>query len=213
MNKDVFAYLDLVCAQIKPKQVRLSTRAELAGHIQMLIDELRQTNLDEKEAVKEALDRMGNPHDIGKQIASFNVPWQNLLTTTAGAVLLVAIFIWLGIFRNVYLFDPSALAFVVLLTMAFVLIGGISRLTRLSALTRGRTAALYAGGIGMTAGVVEALGSLGDLAKFGVGLSFCITSILYGLITSAVLTSIAHLCRPLERNEIRKILGWEDFEI
>jgi len=212
MNKDVSAYLDLVCAQIKSKQARLSTRAELAGHIQLLIDELRQTGLGEKEAVEEALDRMGNPRDIGNQIVSFNAPWQNFLTTIAGAVLLVAIFAWLRVFRNVYLFDPSALTFVVLLTLAFVLIGGLSRLTRLSALTRGRTTALYAGGIGMVAGAVEALGNIGDLAKFGVGLSFCITSILYGLITSAVLTSVAHLCRPLEGKEIRKILGWEEFE-
>jgi hypothetical protein len=43
-------------------------------------------------------------------------------------------------------------------------------------IVRGRTAALYAGGIGMVIGV-------------------------------------GHLCRPLESAELRKILGWEDFEL
>ena len=168
--------------------------------------------MDEEIAVQTAMERMGNPADIGKQIASFNAPWQNCMTMVFGVLLLVMLFVWLGVFRNIHLFNLSALFFVVLMTLAFVLVGGISRLTKLSAITRGRTAALYAGGIGMVIGIVQTLGDIGDLTLIGVGLSFCITSILYGLLTSAVLTSVGHLCRPLEPSEIRRILKWEDFD-
>ena len=213
MNKNITEYLNLACAQIKSKQRRLSTRAELMSHIQASVDELKRKGMDEKNAVQTALERMGNPTDIGKQISSFNAPWQNSITMICGISILVILFTWLGLFRNVHLFDLSALVFVLLLTLAFVMIGGISRLTKLSAITRGRTAALYAGGVGMVIGIVQALGNISDLASIGIGLSFCITSVLYGLLTSAVLTSIGHLCRPLEPTEIRKILGWEDFEL
>jgi len=213
MNKNITEYLNLVCVQVKSKQRRLSTRAELMSHIQASVTELKQTGMDEKNAVQTALERMGNPTDIGKQISSFNAPWQNLVTMIVGISLLVMLFIWLGAFRNIHLFNLSALIFTILMTSAFVLIGGLSRLTILSAIVRGRTAALYAGGIGMVIGVVQTLGGIGDLATIGIGLSFCITSILYGLLTSAVLTSVGHLCRPLESAEIRKILGWEDFEL
>ena len=213
MNKSITEYLNLVCAKIKSRQARLAARAELMGHIQASVEDLKRAGFDGDEAVKTALERMGDPSDIGAKMASFNAPWKYLFTTAAGAAMLAAIFIWLGVFRRVYLFDPSALLFVILLTLAFVLIGGLSRLTKLSAVARGRTAALYAGGIGMVIGVVDVLGNIGDLASFAVALSFCVTSILYGLLASALLTSIGHFFRPLEPNEIRRILGWEDFEL
>jgi len=213
MNKKITSYLNLACAQIKSKQRRLSTRAELMSHISAAVEDMKRAGIDEDSAVQAALERMGEPGEIGRQISSFNSPWQNLLTAACGVLLLTALFMWLGVFRGVYLFDLSALVFVVLLTLAFVLVGGISRLTKLSALARGRTAALYAGGIGMVIGIVQALGSIGDLSSFAVALSFCVTSVLYGLLASAVLTSVGHLCRPLESFEIRKILGWEDFEL
>ncbi|MDR0294014.1 MAG: permease prefix domain 1-containing protein [Oscillospiraceae bacterium] len=210
MNKSISAYLDTACSQIKSKQTRLSTRAELSGHIHTLTDELKQNGLCEEDAVRAALERMGDPYDIGKQIASYNAPWQNNLTAAAGIVLLAAVFIWLAVFRDIYLFDFSALLYVALFTLAFVLIGGLSRLTRLSALIRGRGAALYAGGTGVIIGAAEMLGNMRDMTHFGAGLSFCVTSLLYGLVISAILTSAANLRRPLEGNEIRKILGWED---
>lgn len=211
MNKQVSAYLDEVCAHIKSRQARLSARSELSGHIRMRIEELTAAGLAEEEAVKEALARMGDPHDIGGQIAAFNAPWQNILTVVTGIVLFAAIFFWLAVFRGVYLFDLSALTLVLLLTLAFVLIGGLSRLTWASAFVRGRSAALYAGGIGVVIGVVSILYNLADLSQMGPGLSFCLTSLLYGLVVSAVLTGLANFCRPLEGPEIRKILEWEEY--
>ncbi|MCL2764998.1 MAG: permease prefix domain 1-containing protein [Treponema sp.] len=211
MKNIVTEYLDLVCAQIKSKQIRLSARAELMSHIQAASEKLMQSGLDEDEALKTALYRMGNPVDTGKQICSSNAPWQNIASAAAGIILLFLVLAsGMYEFRSFYLFNFKAFIFVSLLTLSFVLIGGLSRLTRLSALTRGRTAALYAGGIGMIKGLVKTLGYLGDPENFGIGLAFCITSLLYGLIVSAVLTSIAHLLRPLESSEIRKILGWDD---
>ncbi len=210
MNREVSVYLDTVCAQIKSKQIRLSTRAELAGHIQALLDELETAGSNEEEATQTALERMGSPYAIGKQIAAFNAPWQNRLAAIAGFALLAAIIVWLGAFRGGYIINVSALILVLLLTAAFILIGGLSRLTRLSALARGRAAALYAGGISLIIGIMDMLATLNDPAQIGPALSFCITSLLYGLIVSAVLTSAAHLCRPLEGDEIRRILGWEE---
>ncbi len=212
MNREVSMYLDAVCAQIKSKQTRLSTRAELADHIQTLVSELEQAGSNEDEAVLEALERMGNPKDIGKQIAAFNAPWQNRLAAIAGFALLCAILVWLGAIRRVYIFDFAAFVLVVLLTLAFILIGGLSRLTRLSALARGRAAALYAGGIGVLVGIMDLLTHVDSPEKIGPAFSVCITSLLYGLLMSAVLTSIAHLHRPLEGADIRKILGWEDLQ-
>lgn len=212
MKKKITEYLDLVCMEIKSKQNRLSARAELMSHIQAAIADLKQNGLTEEDAVKTALDRMGNPGEIGKQISSSNKPWQNTLSAAVGiALLFVVLFVNMYEFQAFYLFNIKAFIFVVLLTSAFVLTGGLSRLTRLSALTRGRTAALYAGGIGMVKGGISALGYLGDPQNLGIALGFCVTCVLYGLIVSAVLTSIAHLLRPLEGSEIRKILRWEDF--
>ena len=210
MNRQVTAYLNKVCEQIKSKQKRLSTRAELMSHIQAAAEDLKRSGMDGEAAAAAALARMGDPVEIGRQIAAYNAPWQNILTTGIGSLLLAGLFVWLGAVRGVYLFDLAALGFVVLLTLAFVLIGGLSRLTRLSALARGRTAALYAGGIGVVIGIVQALGNIGDLSAFAVGLSFCITSALYGLLASAVLTSVGHLLRPLEAGDVRKILGFEE---
>ncbi|MCL2441720.1 MAG: permease prefix domain 1-containing protein [Treponema sp.] len=211
MKNNITEYLDTVCDQIKSRQTRLSARAELMSHIQFAICDLKQTGLSEEDAEKKSLERMGNPNDIGKQISSYNSPRQNILTTAIGFILLTGVLLFnMYEFSSFFLFNFKAFAFVVLLTFAFILIGGLSRLTRLSALTRGRTAALYAGAIGMIKGAITTLGNLGDLEKFGIGLGFCITCILYGLIVSAVLTSIAHLIRPLEGKEIRRILGWEE---
>ncbi len=210
MTREVSAYLDAVCAEIKSRQVRLSTRAELSGHIHALIDELKQGGASREDAIMTALGRMGSPHDIGKRIAAFNAPWQNMLAAAAGFALLAVIIFWLCVFRGGYIINFSALVLVILLTAAFILIGGLSRLTRLSALARGRAAALYAGGISLIIGVMDMLATLNDPAQIGPAFSFCITSLLYGLIVSAVLTSVARLCRPLEGGEIRRILGWED---
>jgi len=211
MKNNITEYLDTACEQIRSRQTRLSARAELMSHIQSAIDDLKQTGLNEEEAVKESLERMGNPNDIGKQISSYNAPWQNIVTAVIGFILLTGVLLFnMYEFSSFFLFNFKAFAFVVSLTFAFVLIGGLSRLTRLSALTRGRTAALYAGAIGMIKGAITTLGNIGDPEKFGIGLGFCITCILYGLIVSAVLTNIAHLMRPLEGKEIRRILGWDD---
>jgi len=212
MNKRITEYLNTACAQIKSKQNRLSARAELMSHIHASVDDLKQKGMNEEDAVKVTLERMGNPSEIGSQISAFNPTWKIYMVTMAGIILLMALLIWVGVFRKIHLFDITALVFVVLVTAAIILIGGISRLTKLSALARGRSAALYAGGIGSVIGLVDALGNIGNLENFGVALSFCITSVLYGLITSAVLTGIGHLCRPLEAHEICKILGW-DYEL
>lgn len=214
MNHDATKYLDEVCSQIKAKQIRLPARAELAGHIQTLTDELRQSGLEEAEAVRQALARMGDPREIGRQISSSNSPLQNRIPFIAGVSLLVAVFILLALLMNSFsaLLDVPTLLITILLTLAFVLMGGFSRLTRMSALTRGRAAALYAGGIISIIGLIDMLSNLGSPDIFGPALSVCVTGMLYGLLVSAVLTSVAHLLRPLEGEEIRKILGWDSFE-
>ncbi|MCL2704159.1 MAG: hypothetical protein FWE91_11215 [Defluviitaleaceae bacterium] len=53
----------------------------------------------------------------------------------------------------------------------------------------------------MVIGIVDALSIIDNPASVGMSLRFCVTSILYGLLASAV------------PNEIRKILGWENIEI
>jgi len=211
MKNKITEYLDTVCDQIKSRQTRLSARAELMSHIQSSIDELKQKGLNEEEAVIISLERMGDPKTTGKQISSYNAPWQNIITAAIGFILLTAVLLFnMYEFRSFFFFNYKAFIFVILLTFAFILIGGLSRLTRLSALTRGRSAALYAGVIGMVKGIITTLGNIGDPQKFGIGLGFTITCILYGLIVSAVLTSFVHLMRPLEGREIRRILGWEE---
>jgi flagellar motor component MotA len=62
----------------------------------------------------------------------------------------------------------------------------------------------------MIAGLIDMMTRLNDPAMLGPGISISITSVLYGLTVSAVLTSVAHLLRPLSGEEIRRILGWED---
>lgn len=215
MNKQVSDYLNQVCAPIHSRKTQLLVRAELSGHIANIMEPLMENGMKEEEAARQAMEQMGDPTAIGKEIAELNSPVMNVLMVLAGFVLFITAFAFLGnyLIPLGMIFDFYALIFVLTVTLALVLLGGLTRFTRRSAFERARTSAFYAGAIGAVMGFILMLGRIGDSAALGAAMAFCVTSVLYGIIVSALVNSIAHLTRPLEAEEIQRIIGKGEYGI
>lgn len=211
MYKETSSFLDQVCQPIRSNATRLLVRAELSGHVENLAEEFKLEGYSDSEAFSQAIAQMGDPAVIGKNLAALHSPVQNILVFAAGVLSMIAVFAWLSTYMTLeYFLDVNALLFVMALTVSLVLLGGLSRLTRRTALQRARVCALYAGGIGAILGGITTLGNLANLTKLGPSASFCVTSLLYGVLTSALIGSLAYLTRPMQRDEIRKALGLEE---
>ena len=207
MDKLIFDYLNALCAPIRSRETRLAARAEFSGHIAATVEELCERGIGEEEAVRRAVERMGDPASVGGQIASLDRSWTNGLMVLSGIICMALAFFFLTPFVPLeYLWDFRAGTFVLLLTAALVLLGGVHRFTRRTFLDRSRVSALYAGGIGTIVGTINALGNIGDYAALGPAIAFCITSLLYGVFVSATADSLAYLIRPIGSEEIQKIL-------
>ena len=207
MHKQVSDYLNSLCAPVRSRDTRSTLRTEFSGHIGNIVEELTGKGMSEEEAVAKAVERMGNPTEIGLQIASMESSGTNAAAVSIGFLSLIAAFVFLGpSFPLAYMLDFRALVFVVTVTVSLVLLGGTNRFTRRTTLNRARISALYAGIIGTIIGAITSLGNLGDYEALGPSLAFCVTSLLYGVIASALAWSLAHLNRPIEAYEIGKFL-------
>ena len=210
MNKLVSDYLNRLCAPIRSKETRIAARAEFAGHIENIVEELIEKGTKEEDAVHQALERMGSPETAGREIASLSRSWTNAFAVAAGLAILALAFAYLATFVPVeYLLEPRAFAFVIPVTLALMLLSGVKRFSRRTVLQRSRAFALYAGGIGTVIGAINALGNIGDYEMLGLSLAFCVTSLLYGLTASALIDSLSYLTHPVGPEEIRKVFNLE----
>ncbi|MFS0727823.1 permease prefix domain 1-containing protein [Paenibacillus sp. 1P07SE] len=67
-------FLQTVCVQIRAKTAHRQVRRELEGHIQDVIEELTSEGMSPEEAERIAVERMGDPRDIGRQLNQVHKP-------------------------------------------------------------------------------------------------------------------------------------------
>lgn len=92
-NESIQTYLDTVCSQIKWRDMHAQIRMELLSHISELVEEYEQAGTLKEDAVKQALDDMGNALELGKNLHHIHKP-----RTEWSIVAIVASFLGLGLF-------------------------------------------------------------------------------------------------------------------
>lgn len=81
MDKKVDEFLSSVCSYIKNKEVHKEVYEELKSHIYEIVEEYEESGLTEEEAINKAIERMGNPNDIGEKLNKVHKPkidWINI---------------------------------------------------------------------------------------------------------------------------------------
>lgn len=81
MDKKINKFLSSVCSYIKNKEVHKEVYEELKSHIYEIVEEYEESGLTEEEAINKAIERMGNPNDIGEKLNKVHKPkidWINI---------------------------------------------------------------------------------------------------------------------------------------
>ena len=81
MDKKIDKFLSRVCRYIKNKEVLKEVCEELKSHIYEIVEEYEESGLTEEEAINKAIERMGNPNDIGEKLNKVHKPkidWINI---------------------------------------------------------------------------------------------------------------------------------------
>jgi cell division protein FtsW (lipid II flippase) len=92
-HQEVIRFLDSVCGHVRAKKLHHDIREELSVHLDELVKENLTNGIEEKEAIDLAISRMGQPHQIGRQLDYIHRPRTDwvmliLLTLLSGAGLL-----------------------------------------------------------------------------------------------------------------------------
>lgn len=92
-HPEVVRFLDSVCGHIRAKKLHREIREELLVHLDELVQENIAGGMEEKEAIDLAISRMGQPHEIGRQLDYSHRPRTDwvmlvLITLLSGAGLL-----------------------------------------------------------------------------------------------------------------------------
>ncbi|WZL71704.1 FtsW/RodA/SpoVE family cell cycle protein [Clostridiaceae bacterium 35-E11] len=91
MNKYVSEFLKEVCHQIKYKKIHSDISKELLVHIDEIKDEYITKGMTEDEATRKAVEQMGNPTEIGKNLNKTHKP-----KTEWSIVMLISIMVLAG---------------------------------------------------------------------------------------------------------------------
>ncbi|MDQ0063905.1 FtsW/RodA/SpoVE family cell cycle protein [Paenibacillus harenae] len=68
-------YLESVCGKVKAREVHEDIKLEMLGHLEERIeDKLIAGDISEEEAIADAIDQMGDPEQIGKQLHAAHKP-------------------------------------------------------------------------------------------------------------------------------------------
>ncbi|WP_194843422.1 FtsW/RodA/SpoVE family cell cycle protein [Paenibacillus sp. B01] len=86
----VRAYLDAVCSKVRAKERHAEIREELLGHLEELAEELRAEGMEEPEAAREALRRMGDAERVGAGLHLVHRPKPDLWLAAMAVLLLLA---------------------------------------------------------------------------------------------------------------------------
>nr|WP_330368719.1 FtsW/RodA/SpoVE family cell cycle protein [Alkaliphilus metalliredigens] len=74
MNKNINEFLNMVCKQIKFKGVHNNINEELRCHIDELADGYMESGIEEEKAIDKAIEQMGDPIEIGKELNNTHKP-------------------------------------------------------------------------------------------------------------------------------------------
>lgn len=92
-NLQVKHYLDQVCEPIKAKDVHEDIRLEIISHLEELVEErIEERNITEDEAIEWAIEQMGDPKQIGKQLHAAHKP-----KVEWGLIALLTVFLAIGL--------------------------------------------------------------------------------------------------------------------
>ncbi|WP_289139912.1 permease prefix domain 1-containing protein [uncultured Brevibacillus sp.] len=86
-------YIQLVCKQIRNKEVHPSITLELENHIADKMEDFRSMGVGEEESVEKAIAAMGDPTTLGRQLHQAHKPRMEW-----GIFGLAAVLIWFGLF-------------------------------------------------------------------------------------------------------------------
>ena len=74
LNKHISEFLDRVCGEIKYKKIHDPISIELEGHIYDLMDGYIEDGMNRDEAAQKAVEQMGDPIQIGKELSKTHKP-------------------------------------------------------------------------------------------------------------------------------------------
>lgn len=74
LNRYISEFLEEVCSQIKYKKIHEDISLEIQGHIYELMDEYMENGMNEDRAVEKAIQQLGNPIEIGKELHKTHKP-------------------------------------------------------------------------------------------------------------------------------------------
>lgn len=83
-NERIKVYMDVVCSQIKFKEIHKNIREELADHLSNLVEENMEKGLSLEEAINMGIKQMGDPYVLGQDLNKIHKPkpeWSILALT------------------------------------------------------------------------------------------------------------------------------------
>lgn len=83
-NERIKVYMDLVCSQIKFKEIHKNIREELVDHLSNLVEENMEKGLSLEEAINMGIKQMGDPYVLGQDLNKIHKPkpeWSILALT------------------------------------------------------------------------------------------------------------------------------------
>ncbi len=72
--KSVDSFIEQVCSHVKAKDVHPDIQLEMKSHLEDLVEDKLSEGLSHEEATRQALDQMGHPDQIGKQLHAAHKP-------------------------------------------------------------------------------------------------------------------------------------------
>lgn len=83
-NERIKVYIDLVCSQIKFKEIHKNIKEELVDHLSNLVEENMEKGLSLEEAINMGIKQMGDPYAVGQDLNKIHKPkpeWSILALT------------------------------------------------------------------------------------------------------------------------------------
>lgn len=101
-------FLDKVCKNVKYKGAHASISEELQNHIQDHIHDFIDQGFDEETAMRKAVEAMGDPVEIGKELNKLHRPYVGwILSMVNTLIVLVGIYVTLLVIPSVFgFFEP-----------------------------------------------------------------------------------------------------------
>lgn len=105
---EVDRFLNEVCKNVRYKGAHYLIREELQNHIEDRINDFIDRGFDEETAIKKAVEAMGDPSEIGKNLNRFHKPYLGwILTIVNTLILLVGLYASLIVIPSIFnIFEP-----------------------------------------------------------------------------------------------------------